>query len=63
MEGTQCLRGINLATPEFSSDCVRFSFKNEQLFKVPFAKVQNSQIINKNDVTIEFPYEDAEPEY
>lgn len=61
MEQTQCLKGINLANSEFTGDSLVLSFKNQVLFKIPFDKIQNSQIINKNDVTLEFPYEDAEP--
>ena len=64
MEGkNQCMKGIHLGSYVVNDKNLVFEYGSQPIFSVPLQNIQNSAVINKNEVVLEFPFEDANDQY
>ena len=64
MEGNnQCTKGIHLGSYTVKDKNLVFDYSGQTIFTLPLQKIQNSSVINKNEVVVEFPFEDANDQY
>ncbi len=58
----QCLKGVNWACTTLGDKNISADVDNKNLFKIPYKNIVSSQVINRNELVLEFPIDDHKTE-
>jgi hypothetical protein len=56
------LKGVNWLSLSAENGSLAATGTEESLFNIPLSQIASTSVINKNDLQIEFPYEEAKKE-
>lgn len=56
------LKGVNWVNLSLTEDNLKAVGQEGNMFQIPFKKIVNTAVINKNDLQVEIPYEENKKE-